>query len=54
MAEMCRLLQNSPENDFKYIRYIKTFEVIFNRNNLSGMHISAMWLACIFLPCGIV
>ena len=25
------------------IRYIKTFEVIFSRNNLSGMHISAMW-----------
>ena len=25
------------------IRYIKTFEVIFSTNNLSGMHISAMW-----------
>ena len=25
------------------IRYIKMFEVIFSRNNLSGMHISAMW-----------
>ena len=25
------------------IRFIKTFEVIFNTNNLSGMHISAMW-----------
>ena len=25
------------------IRYIKTFEVIFNTNNLSGMHISTMW-----------
>ena len=24
------------------IRYIKPFEVIFSRNNLSGMHISAM------------
>ena len=25
------------------IRYIKTFEVIFSTNNLSGMHISTMW-----------
>ena len=25
------------------IRYIKTFEVIFSTDNLSGMHISAMW-----------
>ena len=25
------------------IRYIKTFEVIFITNNLSGMHISTMW-----------
>ena len=25
------------------IRYIKTFEVIFSRNNLREMHISAMW-----------
>ena len=25
------------------IRYIKKFEVIFSKNNLSGMHISAMW-----------
>ena len=25
------------------IRYIKTFEVIFSINNLSGMHISTMW-----------
>ena len=25
------------------IRYIKTFEVIFSRNNISGMHISDMW-----------
>ena len=25
------------------IRHIKTFEVIFSRNNLSGTHISAMW-----------
>ena len=51
MAEMCHLLQNSPQDDFKcilfkvypMIRYIKTFEVIFSRNNLSGMHISTMW-----------
>ena len=25
------------------IRYIKTFEVIFSTNDLSGMHISTMW-----------
>ena len=25
------------------IIYIKTFEVIFSTNNLSGMHISTMW-----------
>ena len=25
------------------IRYIKTFEVIFSRNNLSGIHIYTMW-----------
>ena len=25
------------------IRYIKTFEVIFSTNNLSGMYISTMW-----------
>ena len=25
------------------IRNIKTFEVIFSTNNLSGMHISTMW-----------
>ena len=25
------------------IRYIKTFEVIFSTNNLSGMHISTIW-----------
>ena len=25
------------------IRYIKTLEVIFSTNNLSGMHISTMW-----------
>ena len=51
MPEMCHLLHNSPQDDFKYIlfyvypmiSYIKKFEVIFSTNNLSGMHISTMW-----------